>query len=697
MIYLLSLFVSFSVFSTSDIKCEAQYDQMGIPHQKVSNLHDFYYCFGYHHGKDRAWEMDYFKRVGHGRNAEIYGFSFLKSDLMMRLLDLPKLADRLYKGMPDQHKGWLAAYANGVNLGFQTGKNAKEFQDKDYAPEEWKAEDSVLILLLQSFDQTRKTFFFDYEEEKFKERWKEKSSDLFDEDHVPWINTILKEGEYEKGEVLVRHKDESSGVPKLWATFPEVFGKESGSNNWVISKEKSKNGYAILANDPHLDLKTPLFWYWIKLEAPDFQVMGASVPGVPFVASGTNGNVAWGLTNAYINTADAVYVKDVPEDYLESFRPTVKVKFGFLQLPFFFKSFERTKEGHPVLPLDVESSERIFLKWTGFTLESEDLLPMFDFVHLKNVDEMNSSLKKVGLPAWNFVFADTQGDIGYRVVGEAFRHTEKIPYGISTVSIEEFRKNELLDPEDRPHVLKPKRHYIYTANNRHWPVDAKFYGGRGYSYSFRGFRIDELLQDGKHDVASFQKIQCDRQAVDARFFVEKILKNIHIPEIAGWDFQTDENSTAPSYYRHLMELMKEEWEVNEYALYKMLDNLSADQKRELKEFYEMTKTDVNGHKWGDFHRLTFAHMSKNDDWKFSPELAGFGDNHSVDPGTSKWNEERSFYEQYSGASQRMIIVLKKIPEIHLSLPGLNRNYSEEQPQTPAWKEWRDCKYNKISW
>lgn len=697
MIYLFLLLTSLSSFATSDIRCEATYDEVGVTRQKVNSLNDFYYCFGYHHGKDRAWMMDYLRRIGQGRNAEVYGYSSLKSDLMMRLLDLPKLAAKLYQGLPEQNKNWLKAYSAGANVGFQQGKNAQEFKDLNYAPEEWEPEHSILILVLQSFDQTRKTFYRDYEEEKLKEHWKEKTEEMFNEDNVPWFNTILKDGEYiAEVKPKIKMTYTPSLKPKLWESFPDVFGKESGSNNWVVSKTKSKSGFAMLANDPHLDLKTPLFWYWMNLQTPELNVIGGTIPGVPIIVSGTNGKVAWGLTNAYINTADAVFLKDYPEDHLVSFRPTVNVKFGFLQIPFFFKSFEHTKNGDVVLPLELENKDKMILRWAGFNLQSHDLISMFNLMNTKNVTEMDEHLKLVGLPAWNYVFADTNGDIGYRVVGHILKETQKDPYGISYEKYDELNNKKFLDPMERPHVLKPKRNYVYSANNRHWPVNSKFYGGRAYSYSFRGFRIDELLKDGKHDVDSFKRIQCDRQVVDARFFVEKLLRVTDIPEFKGWDFTSQENSIAPSVYRRLMDLLLEGWQVNEYGLFHLLDKLSDIQKIELKSFYNVAKEQIAGRNWNDFHRLTFAHLSKNDDWKFSPEIPGIGDNHSVDPGTSKWDPDLKTYEQYSGASMRMIIVMKEVPEIHLSLPGYNRNYTEKQSSVPAWNEWRSCLYNKIS-
>lgn len=698
MISLLILLISLSSYAVSDIKCEATYDKLGIPHQKVNSLKEFYFCFGYHHARDRGWEMDYFRRVAQGRNAEVYGFSSLKSDLTMRLLDLPSLATRLYEELPELHKSWLISYSEGAKLGFEEGKNVQEFKDLNYTPEAWRPEHSILILVLQSFDQTRKSFVRDYEEEKLKDHWKLKADDLFDEDNAPWLDTILKEGEYPKRKTSQKKTTYIHAAPlKIWSEFPEVFGKESGSNSWVISKEKSKSGYAMLANDPHLDLKTPMFWYWMKLETTEHKIMGATVPGVPVVASGTNGKVAWGLTNAYINTADVVYIKDLKEEDLVSFRPWVDVKLGFFKVPFFLKSFEKTKDGDLILPLELENDQKAVLRWSGFGLQAKDLLPMFEMMKTSTAKEMDVLLTDVGVPAWNYVFADSKGEIGFRVVGQAYKELNKDSYGISNETKSEFKAKELLDPDERPHLLNPERNYIYTANNRHWPLDSKYYGGRAYSYSFRALRINELLKEGKHDVESFKKIQCDRQAVDARFFVKKLLMNLNIPEFKNWNFDTSDGTSAPAIYRRLMDIIMERWQVNEYALFKMLDQLSSKQKDELKAIYKLAIEQVDGRKWSEMHILTFPHLSQNDEWKFSPEIPGHGDTHSVDPGTSKWDPDQNRYNHYSGASMKMIIVLKPEPDIHLALPGLNRDYQSKQDSIPSWREWSSCQYTELNY
>ncbi|MFP5385872.1 MAG: penicillin acylase family protein [Bacteriovoracia bacterium] len=695
MFYLILAFLTSAAFAQNNFECKTQYGELDIPYVETSSLEEKYYCFGFHHGKDRAWEMDYFRRVAEGRNAEIHGFAHLKSDLMMRLLDLPSEAKKIWNGFSPEQKRWLEIYAEGVNKGFETGKTSFEFRDLEYAPEPWKPEHSLLVLLLQSFDQTRKTFITDYEEEKTKYQWGESASALFDEDDVPWNNTILKSGEYPKKESIVKTSFVSSPKKvKLWEEFPTLFGQETGSNNWAVSKDKSKTGKAIFANDPHLDLKTPMFWYWISLTSPEGKIIGGSVPGVPVIASGTNGKVVWGLTNSYLKSADAVFVKDVKDEDIETIRPTVYVKFLFFKIPFFFKSFEKLKTGHRVLPLDVKSDDKLVLRWTGFSLTPEDFYPMFNLASAKDVSEMEDITSRVGVPSWNFVFADRNGDIGYRVVGKTYKHEEKLPLGIRTLTLAELTDEKFLESDEKPHVLKPVRNYVYSANNRHWPSDARFYGGRGYKSSFRASRIDELLVKDSHTVETFKNIQCDRQVVDARYFAHKLQKYLDENDFKKWSMVAEDKSKALPVYRRLMDILMENWQVNEYALFRMLDKLTEMQINELKSYYKLAVEEVDGRKWGQLHRLQFPHLSKNASWKFSPEIAGVGDTHSVDPGTAIWNSDKKIYEQSSGASMRLIVEMGDVPKIWLALPGLNRQY-DQKAKTSPWKMWKNCEYTEV--
>jgi len=662
---------------------------------EVSSIDDYYFCFGFHHGSDRAWQMDYFRRVAQGKNAEVLGWSQLKNDLMMRLLNLEAEASRLWKTFNNDQKKWLEVYSQGVNEGFKIGKNAQEFQDLNYSPEEWKPEDSLAVLLLQSFDQTRKTFFRDYTENKLRNNFGDKAQDLFGHNDVPWDNSILKHGEYGSKKLTTKiefhHQQKSFN---FWSVFPSLFGESSGSNNWVISKNKSKTGNAILANDPHLDLKTPLFWYWIHLKSSDSEVIGASLPGVPVVVSGTNGHVSWGLTNSYIKTAQANFLKKSENDVISSFWPLVWVKWGRVKVPFFFKRFEILNNFWKVLPLETSSDEKIVLSWTGFHLSADDLDPMFNFFKAKNVAEFDDYLKKVGIPSWNFVFADNEGDIGFRVIGRAYKILGDKPWGMERKTTYELKNLEFLSTNEMPHVLNPPRNYIYTANNRHWPKDAELSGGRGYTQSFRGFRIDELLKEDQ-DLVTTKNTQCDDQAVDARFLVPLFISKLKIDDFKNWDYIPRFNSKVTSLYRRFVDIIFEKWEVDEYALYRILkQDLDLKKRDELKSFFNQAKNEVGSRKWQDFHRLSFPHLSQSENWNFSPEISGIGDTHSINPGTSKWNEDLNLYEQTSGASMRLVIVMTERPKIYLSLPGKNREYQKKSDENP-WQNWSNCQYARV--
>src|SRR5699024_4603518 len=101
------------------------------------------------------------------------------------------------------------------------------------------------------------------------------------------------------------------------AIIPEEF---NGSNDWVVSGEKTASGKALLADDPHLGLATPSVWYQMHLEAADINVGGVIFAGVPGIILGHNENIAWGVTNTG---------PDVQQLYIEKRNPDVDDEFLF--------------------------------------------------------------------------------------------------------------------------------------------------------------------------------------------------------------------------------------------------------------------------------------------------------------------------------------------------------------------------------
>lgn len=74
-----------------------------------------------------------------------------------------------------------------------------------------------------------------------------------------------------------------------------------GSNAWAVGGAASADGSALVAGDGHLPLTVPSLFYSVGLDTVelgggDLRQVGLTIPGLPFMAVGTNGSVAWSQT-----------------------------------------------------------------------------------------------------------------------------------------------------------------------------------------------------------------------------------------------------------------------------------------------------------------------------------------------------------------------------------------------------------------
>lgn len=88
-----------------------------------------------------------------------------------------------------------------------------------------------------------------------------------------------------------------------------------GSNNWVISGNHTKSGYPIVANDPHLDVVIPSFWYQSELlfkhRGKERFLIGSIFPGICIMVTGRNNYFSWGITNNMVDASDLYLVNIV--------------------------------------------------------------------------------------------------------------------------------------------------------------------------------------------------------------------------------------------------------------------------------------------------------------------------------------------------------------------------------------------------
>jgi penicillin amidase len=683
-------------------KCNSWTDESKIRHVQTTDQIHAFACLGYFHALDRSWQMDFLKRVALGKKAEVTNYKDIKSDYFMRLLGLEKLAQNIFQKLLKEDQDLLWAYSFGANQIFKNLIDQKhplpiEYKTLKYLPTLWHPSDSILLILLQSFDQTYRGFKEQIDQEHRKSDFGEGAKALFSNEGLPWSTNILKSGEYtlpEKKVEKVVWRNVMSPPSIDPASFPRPIAE--GSNNWVIAPKKSQTGYAWIANDPHLELRRPPFWYWLHLKAKDSDVMGASVPGIPFFTTGTNRKVSWGLTTSYLPSTHIAYVPKT-EMNISEIRPVIWFKFGFFKLPYFFKKIRRALH-LPILPIEEKEAHELVLNWTGYDLEAKDFHYLFRAHLSANAKDFDQNMGRLGVPSWNFVFADQGGNIGYRGNGK-IRKASEFVYGIPVETFANLTQKNFLSPNEMPHIMNPRRGFVVTANNRHWGSDSQFSIGEPFPKTFRAFRIEELMRETEqHNLDTVQNIQCDIQSVDARFLLPPLLKILK--EYVGsedvkaaydllkiWDFNTHDECMACSVYRGWVEEILHATALNENALYRELNKASAGLKQNVLKSLKKTLADFGIGKsrvwphWKNIHQVLFPHLSGQDVFPFTA-LSTMGDKHSVNIAGGDW--ENGIYQQKYGATQRVIIEMSTPPKIFFALAGANIGASEPEDFT-AWK------------
>ena len=129
-------------------------DRWGVPHIEADDRRDLHFAQGFCHGQDRLWQMTLLRRTVQGRLSEIFGERTLKTDELMRRLDLYTLALSSVEAQDDYTKAALKAYSNGVNAWIEEvnkgalGRGAPEFFLFSAQIDAWAPADSIAIIKL---------------------------------------------------------------------------------------------------------------------------------------------------------------------------------------------------------------------------------------------------------------------------------------------------------------------------------------------------------------------------------------------------------------------------------------------------------------------------------------------------------------------------------------------------------------------
>ncbi|GAA0505974.1 penicillin acylase family protein [Deinococcus depolymerans] len=500
-------------------------DAWGVPHIRAATDADAVFALGFTHWQDRAWQMDFQRRVAQGRLAEVLGGAALPQDRFLRTWGFERAAEAALPALSAQSRALIRAYTAGVNAAQAQGKVALEFRILGHTPEPWRDVDSVSWSKLMAFDLGG-----NYEEEVLGAQVVRRlGEDGLDQVMAPYPQgapTILSADEL-TGAAQSLTGGARAGTDGPQAAAPglphatvqalrshllaaRTLGLQAvpgkGSNDWVIAGRRTASGKPILADDPHLALTAPMLWYLADVRGDRLRAIGASIPGLPAIVIGRNDRVAWGVTNVNPDVQD-LYIE--PEDApLTSRREVIRVK-GEADVTLTVRS-----SAHGPIISDAGAGAvgpRVALKWTALQGGDTTMDAFLGLNYAQTWADFTGALRSYVAPSQNFVYADVDGNTGYYAPG-------RIPIrsgwdGSLPVSGDGSREWQGFIPfEELPHTLNPADGLVVTANNRVVPGSYPHLLGndRNWAEPYRARRITDLLgAAGKLTVPDVQRVQLD--------------------------------------------------------------------------------------------------------------------------------------------------------------------------------------------
>jgi len=475
-------------------------DPAGVPHVFAGTTADLYFGLGFVTAQDRLWQLDRLRRRATGRQAEVLGPEYVKSDLTYRLVDVAAIARAEAERLDGATREIVVAYVAGINRHLEAAGASPqtlpvEFEVLGYAPEPFTVADVLAILRGMWWSLNG----------RLENLVAAQASALLPEG--PLRDLFLTPEAPEPRIVPPGSPAPPSGLPPAPPdSLLAGSGDATGSNNWAVGAGRSAGGDAILCSDPHQAFWLPASWYEYALHGPEDSAAGAGHPGVPGIWWGTNGTIAWGLTNNAASTRD-LYAETVhPDDptryrdgdswrSFETREVEVAVRGGPAQR-FTVRSTVRGPVMNDVLPaFDEGGDPPLSLRWVGQE-HLDDVRALVGIGRARDWATFRDALRDWTVAVFNFGYADATGFVGYQCAG-------RVP--LRGRAVRGFRQAEHPDdvwqgyvPFDAlPRLENPQRGYVASANNRVAADDYPhpFYGA--WAAGHRATRLDDVLGGGQ--------------------------------------------------------------------------------------------------------------------------------------------------------------------------------------------------------
>lgn len=565
-------------------------DDLGVPHIYARNEADLFFAQGYTHAQDRFWQMEWSRHIGQGRLSEIAGASLLENDKFIRNIGWPRIAAESTANYDAETLATLEAYSAGVNAYIEANRENLSFNrtvlelvGDSWEIEPWTPVDTTSWGVVMAWNLRGNG------NSNFELLQTELRAALGDElvemlylpypDTRPVIAPTAKQPQFAA--------PQTPPVARAWSGLPtEVIGtppdallgtldwSSVGSNNWVVNGDHTVSGMPLLADDPHLGVQLPSIWYENGLHGGRYDVVGVSLPGVPGVILGHNGQIAWGVTNVSADTQDLFIERinpDNPNQYeyqgewrdMDVRTELIEVNGGdSVEL-----TVRETIHGPLLNNVDDELEQAFAMQWTAMT-PTRQMRAVLQLNRAQNYAEFFDALQYWDTAGQNFVYADVDGNIAYQATG---RYPIR-PNWDGTLPVPgwtgEYEWDGFVPFEEMPRLFNPDEGYIITANNAIIDADYPYLLSVYWADGDRAQRIVDMLEDalaeGPVSAETYRAMHNDNYTLLADSYMPLIAPltsdddqmQTVLEQLRQWDRQLDADSGPAAvfelFYFHLV-------------------------------------------------------------------------------------------------------------------------------------------------
>ncbi|MBL1264301.1 penicillin acylase family protein [Methylomicrobium sp. RS1] len=509
-------------------------DAYGIPLINANNRIDAARVLGYVTARDRLFQMDLMRRKSAGRLAEIFGEMALKSDIQSRIYGFNVKARQILSKQSAIHRQYLEAYAEGVNSYLRQNPALPfEFKVLGYRPEPWQAEDCLLVVLgmfenLTAWVERSERMLSIMERTLPPEvlAFLTPDSDRFTDDLMKFAKSLRPPQGIPAAAMQTLL---AGGAPdsKSLAKAPEE--TLAGSNAWAVSGGKTSDGRAILANDMHLGISVPNIWYRVELQYSAVRAAGLNLPGTPFLISGSNRHIAWGITNLSGDFLDLVKLEINP-DNAQQYRLGDR-----------WQNFDERHETIPIKGSEPKAltvretqwgpvaeqpllEQPVAIHWVALDADAVNV-GIMDLEESKTLEASLAIVKRGGGPQLNVLLADEHGHIAWTLTGKIPRR-----FGGDGAISRSWADGKTgwqgyIQPDEMPQSIDPAEGFLVSANDRRFAADFPYVIGHQYANGYRAYRINQRLkQAAVHSEWSLFNLQQDTRTEFYDYYQQLALK-----------------------------------------------------------------------------------------------------------------------------------------------------------------------------